>query len=67
MKKIIKKIKESKIQRWIEYAWMDCYAYVIRNKKTGKFICSWWSEKECEEEYKKILTLTTTKWTKKKR
>ncbi len=56
-----KKYKKSDVIRCIEYAGMDCYGYVIREKKTNKVICTWRSEEECEKEFEKINVLSSTK------
>lgn len=49
------KLKEKDIIRCKEFVYPDSYAYVIRNKKTNKFIFSEWSEEEAEEKLNKII------------
>jgi len=51
-----KKYKINEIKKCYEYAWMDCYAYVVREKETNKFICAWRSEEEVEEKLKSLLS-----------
>lgn len=48
------KYKERNIKRFKEFVYPDSYAYVIRSKKTGKILISEWSEKDAENQLKKI-------------
>lgn len=55
-KKTIENIlKEKDIIRCREYVSHDCYAYVIRNKKTGKLLISEWFVDEAEKKLKELL------------
>jgi len=48
------KCVHKKVIRYKEYVGGDCYAYCIACAKCGKFICSGWSPKECDENYLKL-------------
>ena len=51
----MKKLKEKDIIRGREYVHPDSYAFVVRHKKTNKFILSGWSEEETEKKLQKLL------------
>jgi len=47
-------MKNEDIIRCREFVYPDSYAYVIRNKKTNKFILSEWSEEEAENKLNQL-------------